>query len=55
MLLHQAVEQRFVGGAPHLLNLNRAEVLQLASIGVWSNSTGCRPRALRQWIVPTVA
>jgi len=28
MLFHQAVEQRLIGSAPHLLELDRADVFQ---------------------------
>ena len=55
MLLHQAVEQRLVGGAPNLLELQRAQFASVsASIGVGVNQHRRRPCALGQWIMPHV-
>ena len=54
MLFHQAVEQRLIGSAPHLLELDRADVLQLGFDRRLVQQDWRRPRALRQWVVTLV-
>jgi len=53
MFLHQAVEQRLLRGAPHLLELERLQSAHASSIGVLSISTGSG-RPLCQRIMPHV-
>ena len=54
MFFHQAVEQRLIGSAPHLLELDRADVLQLGFDRRLVQQDRRRARALRQRVVPLV-
>ena len=55
MFFHQAVEQRLVGGAPHLLKLQRLEVPQAIRYGRGVQQHRCRARSFRQRIMPHVS
>jgi hypothetical protein len=54
MLFHQAVEQRLISSAPHLLEFDRADVVQLGFDRRLVQQDWRRARALRQWVVTFV-